>query len=133
MWIALGSDRHSTLELSDVADRLLKERIQRLPGVGQVIIGGERRYAMRVWLDPMRLASRGLSVQDVERAIRVENAEMPSGRVEGTGREFAVRTDAANWTRPRDSGRSSSQAVATTSCAWTRWPRSRSAPRTSAR
>ncbi|MBM4129703.1 efflux RND transporter permease subunit [bacterium] len=92
MWIALGSDRHTTLELSDVADRLLKERLQRLPGVGSVIIGGERRYAMRVWLDPMRMASRGLSVQDVERAIRVENAEIPSGRVEGTGREFAVRT-----------------------------------------
>jgi len=92
MWIALGSDRHTTLELSDVADRVLKERIQRLPGVGSILIGGERRYAMRVWLDPMRLASRGLSVQDVERAIRVENAEIPSGRVEGTGREFAVRT-----------------------------------------
>jgi multidrug efflux pump len=92
MWIALGSDRHTTLELSDVADRLLKERLQRLPGIGSIIIGGERRYAMRVWLDPMRMASRGLSVQDIERAIRTENAEIPSGRIEGTGREFAVRT-----------------------------------------
>ena len=92
IWLALGSDRHSTLELSDVADRLLKERLQRLPGVGSIFLGGERRYAMRVWLDPIRMASRGLSVQDVERAIRVENAEIPSGRVEGSGREFAVRT-----------------------------------------
>jgi len=92
MWLALTSDRHSTLEISDVADRLLKERLQRLPGVGSVIIGGERRFAMRVWLDPLRLASRGLSVQDVERAIRAENAEIPSGRIEGDGREFAVRT-----------------------------------------
>jgi multidrug efflux pump len=92
MWLALTSDRHTTLEISDVADRLLKERLQRLPGIGSVIIGGERRYAMRVWLDPLRLASRGLSVQDVERAIRAENAEIPSGRIEGTGREFAVRT-----------------------------------------
>lgn len=92
IWIAVGSERHSTLELSDVADRLLKERLQRLPGVGSVIIGGERRFAMRVWLDPIRMASRGLSVQDIERAIRVENAEIPSGRVEGSGREFSVRT-----------------------------------------
>ena len=92
MWLALTSDRHSTLEISDVADRLLKERLQRLPGVGSVLIGGERRYAMRVWLDPQRLAARGLSVQDIERSIRAENAEIPSGRIEGSGREFAVRT-----------------------------------------
>ncbi len=56
------------LELSDVADRILKERLQRLPGVGSVFIGGERRYAMRVWLDPQRMAAHGLTAQDVERA-----------------------------------------------------------------
>lgn len=92
VWIALSSDRHDGLELTDIADRILKERIQRLPGVGSVIIGGERRYAMRVWLDPMRLAAHGLTAQDIERAIQAENAEIPGGRVEGTGREFAVRT-----------------------------------------
>ncbi|MFN0152395.1 MAG: efflux RND transporter permease subunit [bacterium] len=91
-WIALMSDRHSTLELTEVADLVLKERLQRLPGVGSVFIGGERRYAMRVWLDPVRMAARGLTTQDVEAAIRQENAEIPAGRVEGTGREFAVRT-----------------------------------------
>ncbi|MFO7654412.1 MAG: efflux RND transporter permease subunit [Candidatus Krumholzibacteriia bacterium] len=92
MWLAFSSERHSTLELSDVADRIIKERLQRLPGVGSVFIGGERRYAMRVWLDPQRMAAHGLTTQDVEQAIRQENAEIPAGRVEGVEREFAVRT-----------------------------------------
>ena len=66
------------------ADRVLKERLQRLPGVGSVFIGGERRYAMRVWLDPMRMAAHGLTAQDVERRHPRENAEIPGGRVEGS-------------------------------------------------
>ena len=92
VWLALSSDRHSGLELTDVADRILKERLQRLPGVGSVIIAGERRYAMRVWLDPLRMASHDLTAQDVEAAIRRENTEIPGGRVEGAEREFSVRT-----------------------------------------
>ena len=92
LWIALSSDRHTGLELSDVADRILKERIQRLPGVGGVIIGGERKYAMRVWLDPQRMAAHDLTTQNVEDAISRGNAEIPAGRVEGTEREFSVRT-----------------------------------------
>lgn len=92
VWLALSSTRFSNLELSDMADRVLKERLQRLPGVGNIFIGGERRYAMRVWLDPGRMAAHGLTAQDVEGSIRRENAEIPSGRVEGTEREFAVRT-----------------------------------------
>jgi multidrug efflux pump len=92
LWVALSSDRHTGLELSDVADRVLKERIQRLAGVGGVFIGGERRYAMRVWLDPQRMASHDLTTQDVERAVSSENAEIPAGRVEGKEREFSVRT-----------------------------------------
>src|SRR3989337_51578 len=92
VWLALSSQHHSGLELSDFADRVLKEKIQRLPGVGSVIIGGERRYAMRVWIDPLRLAAHGLTSQDIEAAVRSENAEIPGGRVEGVQREFAVRT-----------------------------------------
>ncbi len=92
IWLSLLSDRHSILELSDVADRIMKERIQRLPGVGSVFIGGERRYSMRVWLDPHRMAARGVTASDVENAIRQENVEIPGGRVEGQGREFSVRT-----------------------------------------
>lgn len=92
VWLALSSDRHDGLQLTDVADRVLKERIQRLAGVGSVFIGGERRYAMRVWLDPLRMAARGLTTQNVEAAIQRENAEIPGGRVEGDEREFSVRT-----------------------------------------
>ncbi len=92
VWLALYSTHHSGLELSDFADRVLKERIQRMPGVGSVIIGGERKYAMRIWLDPLKMAARGLTAQDIELAVRSENAEIPGGRVEGTKREFAVRT-----------------------------------------
>lgn len=92
VWLGLSSERHNELELTEAADRVLKERIQRLPGVGSVFIGGERRYAMRVWLDPDRLAARGLTPNDVEAAIARENAEIPGGRVEGAEREFSVRT-----------------------------------------
>jgi multidrug efflux pump len=92
VWLALSSENYSTLELSDVADRILKEKIQRLPGVGSVFIGGERRYAMRVWLDPLRMAAHRLTTYDIEAALRNENAEIPGGRVEGERREFAVRT-----------------------------------------
>ena len=64
-WIALSSDRHSGLDLTEVAELTLKERLQRLPGVGSVFIGGERRYAMRVWLDPQRMAARGVTAGDL--------------------------------------------------------------------
>lgn len=103
VWLGLYSSVHSTLELSDFADRVLKEKIQRLNGVGSVIIGGERRYAMRVWLDPQRLAAYGLTTQDVEAAIRNENTEIPGGRVEGNKREFAVRTK-GELTKPEEFG-----------------------------
>lgn len=92
VWLALSSPEHNGLELTDIADRVLKERIQRLTGVGSVFIGGERRYAMRVWLDPLRMAAHGLTTQDIESSIRRENAEIPGGRVEGVEREFSVRT-----------------------------------------
>jgi multidrug efflux pump len=92
VWLGLSSTKHNTLELSDYADRVLKEKIQRMPGIGSVIIGGERRYAMRIWLDPLRMAAHNLTSQDIEAAVRRENAEIPSGRVEGDQREFSVRT-----------------------------------------
>lgn len=92
VWLALSSETRSTLELSYFADQVLKEKLQRLTGVGGVFIGGERRYAMRVWLDPLRMAAHRLTTYDIETAIRNENAEIPGGRVEGLKREFAVRT-----------------------------------------
>jgi multidrug efflux pump len=90
MWIALSSDRHTPMELTDYADRYLTDPIKALPGVATVIIGGERRYAMRVWLDRERLASQGLTAQDVEDALRQQNLDSPGGRIESTGREFTV-------------------------------------------
>jgi multidrug efflux pump len=91
-WLALSGSNYSLLQLSDIADRTVKSRLQSLPGVGRAFIAGERRYAMRVWLDPAELAARGLTVQDVEAAIRSRNVEVPAGRIESQRREFTVRT-----------------------------------------
>ena len=90
MWLAFYSDRHSPLEVSDFADRVVRDRLQTIPGVATVLIGGERRYAMRIWLDRERLAGYGLTPLDVETALQRENIEVPSGRIESTQREFTV-------------------------------------------
>ena len=92
IWLSLNGESYNTLELSEVGENILVEKLQRLEGVGAVFVGAQRRYAMRVWLDPHRLAAHGLTVGDVEAALRGGNAEIPSGRVEGRGREFSVRT-----------------------------------------
>ncbi|MBM3524973.1 MAG: efflux RND transporter permease subunit, partial [Alphaproteobacteria bacterium] len=94
LWITLTSDRFSSLELSDIAQRSLVERLSIVPGVAAVTIGGERRYAMRIWLDRQQMAARGLTVEDLEVAVRRNNVELPSGRVESVAREFTVKTDA---------------------------------------
>jgi multidrug efflux pump len=91
-WLALSSDNYDLMQLSDVADRLVKARLQSLPGVGSAQIFGERRYAMRVWPNPQALSARGLTVQDVEAAIVSRNVEIPAGRIESTRREFSVRS-----------------------------------------
>lgn len=90
MWLRLFSDKHSALEISDYADRYVADRLKTLPGVASVIIGGERRYAMRIWLDRERLAAYALTPQDVEDALRRQNIEVPSGRIESAQREFTV-------------------------------------------
>jgi len=90
MWLRLFSETHSPLEISDYADRYVADRLKTLPGVASVIIGGERRYAMRIWLDRERLAAYALTPQDVEDALRRQNVEVPSGRIESSQREFTV-------------------------------------------
>jgi multidrug efflux pump len=80
------------MQLSDVADRLVKARLQSLAGVGSAGIYGERRFSMRVWVKPEELSARGLTVQDVEGAITSRNVEIPAGRIESTRREFSVRS-----------------------------------------
>ena len=90
IYLAFSSDRHSALEVTDYADRYVKDRLQTLPGVADVRIFGERRYAMRIWLDRARLAAYSLTPADVEDALRRQNIEIPAGRIESKDREFTV-------------------------------------------
>lgn len=92
IWLALSSSKLSPLELTDFADRILLDRFGALDGVSQVRIGGDRSPAMRVWLDRKALAARGLTVLDVEAALRRQNVERPAGRLESTDRELTLRT-----------------------------------------
>ncbi len=95
IWIAFSSDQHSALEVTDVANRIVKPRLQTLPGAADVRVFGERKFAMRIWLDRDRLAAFNLMPQDVEDALRRQNVEVPAGRIESRSREFSVvaRTD----------------------------------------
>ena len=90
-WLALSGANYDLLQLSDIADRQVKTRLQSLPGVGRAQIFGERRYSMRIWLSTSKLSARGLTVQDIESAIRTRNVEIPAGRIESERREFTVR------------------------------------------
>ena len=91
-WLALSGENYDLLQLSDIGDRLVKSRLQTLPGVGQARIFGERRFSMRVWLSAAELSARGLTVQDVQDAIHSRNVEIPAGRIESERREFTVRS-----------------------------------------
>lgn len=90
MWLAFSSDTRSPLEINDLINRIVKPRLQTVTGVADVPIYGERKYAMRVWLDPERMAGYRLTTQDVEDAIRRNNLELPAGRIESQQREFSV-------------------------------------------
>lgn len=93
IYLSFFSDRHSPLEINDYAERFVKDRLQTLTGVAEVRIFGERRYSMRIWLDPERLAAYRLTPQDVEDALRRQNVEVPAGRIESVKREFNVRSE----------------------------------------
>jgi len=93
LWIALVSDQYSGMELTEIASRRFADRLAIVEGVAQVLVLGERKPAMRIWLDRQALAARGLTAQDVEDAIKRENVELPGGRIESTQRELTVRTD----------------------------------------
>src|ERR1041385_7958845 len=71
----------------------MKDRLQTINGVGSIIVGGAKRFAVRVWLDADKMAARRLTVADVQRMLRAENVELPSGRIEGKEREFTVKTE----------------------------------------
>ncbi|MDT8998445.1 efflux RND transporter permease subunit [Paucibacter sp. APW11] len=93
--IVFSSDTLDPLEVTDLVNRVVKPRLQTIPGVADVETGGDRVYAMRVWLDADRLAAYRITVQDVEDALRRQNLEVPAGRIESQQREFNVtaRTD----------------------------------------
>ncbi len=101
--IAFSSESMTQLQINDLVNRIVKPRLQTVTGVADVRINGERRYAMRVWLDTDKLASYRLTTQDVEDAIRRSNLELPAGRIESQQREFSV-TSQTDLVRPAQFG-----------------------------
>lgn len=90
--MTVQSDNKNVLELSDYADNVLSQRLQTIPGVSSVQIWGQRKYAMRLWIDPVRLASYGCTVADVREALNKQNVELPSGKLTGANTELTVKT-----------------------------------------
>ncbi len=101
--IAFSSDSLTQLQINDLINRVVKPRLQTVTGVADVRIFGERKYAMRVWLDSDKLAGFRLTTQDVEDAIRRSNLELPAGRIESQQREFSV-TSQTSLVRPGQFG-----------------------------
>ena len=92
IWIGVNSDRFTPLELSTIAEKQIKNRLQTIKGVSNVIIGGEQRFAMRLWLNSEKMAAHQVTVLDIERALKQQNVELPSGRVENLDREMTIET-----------------------------------------
>lgn len=90
--MTVQSDVKNVLELTDYADNVISQRLQTIPGVSSVQIWGQRKYAMRLWIDPGKLASLGLTVAEVREALNRENVELPSGKLTGTNTELTVKT-----------------------------------------
>jgi multidrug efflux pump len=103
IWLAFTSDTLNPLQINDLVNRIVKPRLQTVTGVADVRIYGERKYAMRVWLEPEKLAGYRLTTQDVEDAIRRSNLEVPAGRIESQQREFSV-TSQTDLVRPAQFG-----------------------------
>ncbi|MBI3123495.1 MAG: efflux RND transporter permease subunit [Ignavibacteriales bacterium] len=92
MYITLKSESKNLLEISDVASNIFKERLQTIPGVSEVRIFGEKKFSMRLWLDPYKMASFKVSPQEIRTALSSENVELPSGKIEGENTELTIRT-----------------------------------------
>ena len=92
MWIVLYSDIYSTLELSTFAESIFKQHLQSIPGVSSIVFGGEKRFAVRLWLDPQKMSAKGTTVMDIENALKTQNVELPSGHIESLQREFSIET-----------------------------------------
>ncbi len=92
LMVALQSDKRNLLELSEIADLTVKEQLQTIPDVSSVMIWGEKKYCMRLWLDPVKMSGYGVTPMDVKSALDRENVELPSGSIEGNTRELSIRT-----------------------------------------
>ena len=90
--MTLQSSTHNVLELSDYAENVVSQRLQTIPGVSSVQIWGQKKYAMRLWIDPKKLASYGLTILDVRSALNAQNVELPSGKLTGANTELTVKT-----------------------------------------
>lgn len=90
IWLAFSSDKHSALEITDTASHFVKDRLQTIDGVASVRVFGGREYAMRIWIDPLKLASYKLTAQDVENALKAQNVDIPAGLIESNKREFTI-------------------------------------------
>ncbi|SFK40040.1 efflux RND transporter permease subunit [Lysobacter sp. cf310] len=101
IWLNMSSKQMDTLQLSDYAERYVVDRLSSVDGVAQVRIGGQQRYAMRIWLDRDALAARDITVNEVEAALRAENVELPAGRIESETRDFTLRV-ARSYQKPED-------------------------------
>ena len=100
-WFVLNSTTMDTLQLSDYAQRYIVDRLAVVDGVSNVRIGGERQYAMKVWLNREAMAARGVTASDIEQVLRAENVELPAGEIESKDRDFSVRT-ARSYLSPDD-------------------------------
>ena len=103
MYVDVSSENRSAMQLTDYAERNLVDRLSVMEGVAAIRLGGQRRPAIRVWIDREALAARGLTVQDVENTLRRENVELPAGRIESLDREFTLRA-VTELSAPEDFG-----------------------------
>ena len=92
LMVTIQSDKRSLLEISEIADLTVKEQLQTIPDVSGVSIWGEKRYSMRLWLDPVKMSGYGITPMDVKNAVDRENVELPSGSIEGNTTELSIRT-----------------------------------------
>ena len=92
LMVTIGCDKRSLLEISEIADLTVKEQLQTIPDVSSVEIWGEKKYSMRLWIDPIKMAGYGITPMDVKNAVDKENVELPSGSIEGNTMELSIRT-----------------------------------------
>lgn len=94
MWLSIYGDEYSAVDLTDIADRIAKPPLQVLSGIAEVLIGGQRKYAMRIWLDPQKMAERRVDASDIRRTILESNLQLPAGEIEGNAGKFTILADA---------------------------------------